>query len=128
MRQHTEQLADLNVDVCVVTFDAGPMAMAYVQDTQLAWPLLVDQDRVLYKAYGMYSGKSWDIYGPAAIGIYLRLLLRGRVLQRQGSDVRQLGGDVLIDPRGIVRSHYVGVGPADRPEISTLLEPIGGKI
>jgi hypothetical protein len=123
LRQHERQLTDQNVEVCVVTFDVGPMAMAYVRDTQLAWPLLVDSDRALYDAYGMARGTWWNIYGPSAVGIYLRLLLRGRSLKLPGSDVHQLGGDVLIDPQGIVRLHHVGAGPADRPDISVLLEP-----
>jgi len=109
----------------VVTFDAGPLAMAYVRDTQLSWPLLIDHDRTLYQAYGMHQGTWWNLYGPPAVGIYLKLLRRGRRLKRPGSDIHQLGGDVLIDPDGIVKIHYVGVGPADRPEISVLLEPIG---
>jgi hypothetical protein len=124
LRQHEQQLIEQRVDVCVVTFDAGPMAMAYVDSTNLSWPLLVDQDRSLYEAYGMNRGTWWNIYGPPAIGIYLRLLLRGRALKPPGSDVHQLGGDVLIDPKGLVRAHYVGVGPADRPAISTLLQPL----
>ena len=99
--------------------------MAYVRDSQLPWPLLVDTRRTLYQAYGMYQGNWWNLYGPPAIGIYLKLLWRGRRLKRPGSDVHQLGGDVLIDPDGIVKIHYVGVGPADRPEISTLLAPTG---
>ena len=111
--------------MCVVTFDAGPLAMAYVRDSQLSWPLLVDTHRTLYQAYGMQQGTWWNLYGPPAIGVYLKLLWRGRRLQRPGSDVHQLGGDVLIDPDGVVKIHYVGVGPADRPEISTLLAPTG---
>lgn len=100
------------------------MAMAYVDSTELSWPLLVDQDRSLYEAYGMQRGTWWNIYGPPAIGIYLRLLIRGRKLETAGSDVSQLGGDVLIDPAGLVRGHHVGAGPADRPTISTLLQPL----
>jgi alkyl hydroperoxide reductase subunit AhpC len=124
LRQHEEKLVEQGVEVCVVTFDAGPMAMAYVDSTDLSWPLLVDQDRSLYEAYGMARGTWWNVYGPPAIGVYLRLLLRGRALKPAGSDLRQLGGNVLVDPEGIVRIHHVGRGPADRPQVSTLLEPI----
>ena len=126
MRRHEQELSEQNVDVCVVTFDAGMMAMAYVRDTQLTWPLLVDHDRSLYEAYGMARGSWWNIYGPPAIGVYLRLLFRGRRFKPAGEDAHQLGGNVLIDPQGIVRIHYVGTGPADRLDISTLLEPIRG--
>jgi len=98
------------------------MAMAYVRDTDLAWPMLVDESRSLYAAYGMDRGGWWDIFGPPSWWAYARLLFRGRRLQRPGSDVRQLGGDVLIDPQGKVRVHHVGSGPADRPSVTSLLE------
>ncbi len=49
-------------------------------------------------------------------------LIQGRRLHRSDGDVNQLGGDVLIDPTGIVRLHHVGSGPADRPSVSSLLE------
>ncbi len=98
--------------------------MSYVRETQLEWPLLVDTERVLYQAYGMHRGNWWNIYGPASVWAYLKLLLRGRRLRLPGSDVHQLGGDVLIDPRGIVRVHHIGSGPADRPAVTGLLEAI----
>ncbi|MFV1958519.1 MAG: SelL-related redox protein [Planctomycetota bacterium] len=125
LRQHSAQLAERNVEVCVVTFDAGPLSMAYVRDTDLPWPLLVDEDRTLYRAYGMHLGNWWNVLGPPAIGVYLKLLWRGRRLKQAGRDVHQLGGHVLIDPQGIVKTHHVGAGPADRPEASELLERIG---
>lgn len=115
---------EAGVHVCVVTFDAEPMAMAYVRETKLKWPMLLDRERTLYDAYGMQRGNRWDIYGPASVGIYLKLIGRGRRLRRPGSDVRQLGGDVLIDPHGVVRFHHVGRGPADRPDISELLKSV----
>jgi len=125
LRQHQQQLDERNVKVCVVTFDTGALALAYVRDTRLPWPLLVDHDKFLYQAYGMEHGDWWNLYGPPALGVYMKLLGRGRRLKRPGSDVSQLGGDVLIDPEGLVRLHHVGAGPADRPEISTLLDAIG---
>ena len=41
----------------------------------------------------------------------------------------QRGGDVLIDPDGIVRMHRVGKGPADRPGVERFLQIVaaGGK-
>jgi len=125
LRQRERELKDKAVAACIVTFDAGPLASAYVRETELAWPLLVDEDRSLYKAYGMLRGSPWNLYGPAACWAYLKLLARGRRLHRPGSDVHQLGGDVLIDPEGIVQLHHVGAGPADRPAVTSIIERVG---
>ena len=95
-----------------------------MRQTRWPWPLLVDRERTLYRAYGMTRGRAWDLYGPPAIWTYLKLLAKGRRLRRPGSDVTQLGGDVLVDPQGVVRLHYVGSGPADRPPMDQLLEVV----
>lgn len=124
MRQHEPELDELRVKVCVVTFEAGSLATAYARETGLTWPLLVDADRALYRAYGMERGSAWEIFGPASLWKYATLLARGRRLRQPGSDIHQLGGDVLIDPEGTVRLHRVAAGPADRPSLGELLAPI----
>ena len=114
-------LEAVGLSVCVVTFDDQAFAQEYLRQTDLRWPLLIDADRILYRGYGMDRGSAWQIYGPRSIWGYLQLLARGRRLQRSGSDYRQLGGDVLIDPGGIVRLHHVSHGPHDRPDVSEVL-------
>jgi hypothetical protein len=125
LRQHENQLATLDICVSVVTFDSSPLARAYVESTKLTWPLLLDTDRTLYRAYGMTRGGWWSIYGPASIWRYLKLMSGGRQPGKPGSDWRQLGGDVLIDPAGIVRAHHISTSPHDRPSIDAMLQIIG---
>ncbi len=122
MREKQALLTSQQVSVAVVTFDSGPMIEAYVRESGMEWPLLVDPDRALYRAYGMLRGRAWHIFGPPAIWVYLKLLAKGRRLRRLGSDVTQLGGDVLVDPGGTVRFHYVGSGPADRPSVESMVD------
>lgn len=112
----------MGIEVAIVTFDSGFMARAYVEQTQLAWPLLIDTDRKLYRAYGMEQVGWWAIYGLPSIWHYLQLIfLRGRRIEKPGSDFRQVGGDVLVDPQGIVRFHYVSKSPHDRPTVEAIL-------
>ena len=49
---------------------------------------------------------------------------KGEKLRKSEGDVYQRGGDVLIDPNGMVSLHHVGVGPADRPAIETILNKV----
>ena len=124
MRQRENEFKELEVNIVVVTFEAGPVAQAYVRQTALNWPLLIDESRALYGAYGMLQGHIWDIFGLPAVWAYAKLLRQGKKLRSSSGDVRQLGGDVLIDPQGIVRLHHIGRGPADRPAVSLLFETI----
>ena len=122
MRKHEQELRDRKIDVAVVTFDADFMARAYVQQTQLPWTLLIDANRSLYNAYGLLRADWWAIYGPSSIWEYLKLIvLKGRRVEKPGSDYRQLGGDILIDPHGIVRLRYLSTSPHDRPDIAEIL-------
>lgn len=107
--------------MAVVTFETDMLAQAYVRETKLEWPLLVDDTRSLYRGYGMEHGGIWNVYGLRVWWLYFKLFAKGRKLKVSKSDYRQLGGDVLVDPDGIVRLHYVGNGPADRPSVDSIV-------
>ena len=127
LRHQQERLASFGVDTKLVSFDDDFLARAYVETTRLDWPLLLDNDRSLYSAYGMESGNWWNLYSPLSIFKYLWLIARGRRPGKPGSDWRQLGGDVLIDPLGIVRLHHVSANPHDRPSLEQIFGVLEGK-
>jgi len=123
LREQEGRLCELGIDVAVVTFDADFIARSYVEQTKLTWPLLIDSDRKLYRAYGMERADWWSIYGPVSIWHYMKLVFgRGRRIEKPGRDFRQLGGDVLIDPAGEVRFHHVNESPHDRPSVEEILQ------
>ena len=107
-----------------ISFDSEIMAKAYAEESGLPWPILLDSDQSLYQAYGMTRGSWWSIYGLSSICKYLSLMARGRKPGKPGKDWRQLGGDILIDPKGIVRLHYLSEGPHDRPSVETILSVV----
>ncbi len=122
MRERKNELSTNNIKVVVVTFEAGFLARRYMEENSLEWPLLVDANRELYRAYGMLDAGFWDVWGPSTWWAYLKEIVRGHLPQKSSGDLRQRGGDVLIDPQGIVRLHHVGSGPADRPQVDTILQ------
>jgi AhpC/TSA antioxidant enzyme len=124
LRRHEKEVERLGLRILVVTFEAQERAEAYVRETGLRWPLLIDRQRALYGAYDMGPGRWWAIWGPATLWAYIRLIGRGHRPRRPTGDIQQLGGDILVDPMGMVALHHVGKGPADRPAVSALLERI----
>jgi hypothetical protein len=111
--------------VAVVTFEQAWRAEAYVRDTGTTWPILLDRDRVLYTAYDMHRGSRRKVLGVRQWWTYIRLILRGHRVQRPTDDIYQLGGDVLIDPAGIVQLHFVSDSPVDRPSLDSIQRIIG---
>ena len=105
----------------VVTFEPREAAREYVAETGLVWPLLVDTERALYGAYGMGQARWRHLWGFATMRAYWREARQGRFPRVPRADTGQQGGNVLIDPAGIVRLHHVGLGPADRPSVEDVL-------
>ncbi len=124
MRDHEGEFRRLNVSIVIVTFENDFFARSYVEETSLSWPLLIDNSRETYASYGMLKASFLDIWGPRSWCAYLREILKGRLPKSSHGDIFQRGGDVLIDPSGIVRLHHVGAGPADRPDVATILQKI----
>ena len=109
------------MQVAAVTFESESQAQVYARETGLTWPILIDRDRRLYRAYGMDRGGRWQVLGPAAWWAYVKLLVRGGRLHLPTDDIYQLGGDVVINPAGVVRLHYISRTSVDRPAVKSLL-------
>ncbi len=121
LRQQEKELHQLDIRVKAISFDSRDMARAYIDETALNWPLLLDPNQELYRHYGLLRGSWWDLYRPASIWKYIKLITGGEQPGKPGRDWNQLGGDVLIDPQLTIRAHHVSQGPHDRPEISSLI-------
>ena len=121
MQQAEGELARLGVQPLAVTFEDADAAREYVAETGLRWPLLVDAERRLYRAYEMRKARRRHLWGPATFRAYWREARQGRFPRLPRADTAQQGGDVLIDPAGLVRFHHVCRGPADRPPVACLL-------
>jgi hypothetical protein len=124
LRDHEDEFTKRNAKIAVVTFENDFFARNYAAETSLTWPLLVDDTREIYRSYGMLSASYWDVWGPKTWWVYLKQVMKGARLRKPEGDIYQRGGDVLIDPTGIVSLHHVGAGPADRPAIETIMNKI----
>jgi len=121
LQEARAELKRLEIQPVVVTFERRDAARAYADETGVVWPLLIDTERQLYRAYRMHKAELRHLWGLATIRAYWREALQGRLPRLPQADTAQQGGNVLIDPTGVVRLHHVGRGPADRPLVAALL-------
>ncbi len=122
MQQAAPTLEALQIRVVVVTFEGPDAARMYAEETGISYPILVDETRALYRAYGLERAKSRHLIGPTTLRAYAEEAWRGVWPRIPVADPRQQGGDVLIDPEGIVRFHHVGAGSGYRPRLSVILD------
>jgi peroxiredoxin len=107
--------------LAVITFGAPERAAAYQQELLAPLPVLVDQDRSTYQAYGLGRGGIWSVWGPRTWRAYARLIVRGRRFHRPTDDTLQLGGDFVIGRDGRVLYAFRSADPDDRPTVDTLI-------
>lgn len=124
MREHEAEFSRLKVKVVIVTFENDFFARQYAAESGLSFPLLIDETREAYRHYHMLDASFFDLWNFKSLWAYQKELLKGQKLQRPTNDIHQRGGNVLIDPDGMVRLHHVGNGPADRPPVELLLRKI----
>jgi len=88
-------------------------------------PLLADEGRTVYRAYGMRVGSLREIYSLQVIAKYARLIRGGMKMQmKTDEDTRQLGGDVIVGRDGRIILAHCSKNQADRPSIETLIAAI----
>lgn len=88
-------------------------------------PLLADEERTVYKAYGMRVGSLREIYAPEVLKKYYDLIRGGRKLRlKTDEDTRQLGGDVIVGVDGRIILGHCSKNQADRPSVETLIAAI----
>ena len=106
----------------VVTFEGEEAAAGYVAETGIRWPIVSDDRRELYQVYGLEKAHWRHLIGPRTLWAYAKEALRGTFPRRPVADTTQQGGDVLIDPEGVVRFHHIGAGSGYRPTVSQIVE------
>jgi len=122
LHQHKTELEEEGIQIAGVSFETVESANEYLQDTRLEWPIFLDENKKLYHYFGMGKAGFWDIWGYRTWLAYFRELSQGRRPRKGAGDIHQRGGDVLVDPAGVIRLHHIGKGPGDRPEVGSLLQ------
>ncbi len=119
--RRADEFAYLATEILIVAFADEPRARLWLRETDTRFPILLDPERRVYRAYGLERSvaRSWT---PRVIWYYLRQFAAGRHPGPIEGDPHQLGGDFIIDARGIIRFAHREWDPVDRPPLARLLE------
>ena len=121
MRRRHHEIKGFHADVVAISFEPLERLMTEARDLGLPFPVLSDPHRKTYRDYGLSKGSLREVYNVKAGWGYLKLLLRGRRFRFVRSDLRQFGGDFVIDMEGSVRFAYKCRGPQDAPSVEQLI-------
>jgi peroxiredoxin len=110
----------LKSDVVTISFGTPYWARIWLEETRSPYPLFLDTERAAYRAYGLERSlrRSW---GWQAISYYAQALWNGEEWRGIRGDSSQLGGDFIVDSKGIVRLAHPSRNPTDRPSVEEML-------
>ncbi|MEO2088926.1 MAG: peroxiredoxin-like family protein [Gemmataceae bacterium] len=132
-RHHLGQLAatagrfrNAGCEILIVTQASPPLLRLFLNGNPQPFPVVGDPDRVAYRAFGLERTSWLTFFKPGVIWGYLRLMLRGVGVKRSNpeEDVRQLGGDFLLDQSGEVVWKFTSADPTARPGVEEVLRAL----
>ena len=104
-----------------ISFEPQERLSQLSRQLQLPFPILSDPQREAYRAYGLATATVFSLLAPGTVWTYIKLLARGNRHHFRESDMRQMGGDFVVDEDGLVAYEFRGASPHQRPAISELL-------
>jgi len=117
--QQQAEFTRRNVEVLIITFGNVGLARAWLAETCSSFHLLLDPSWRVYELYGL-ERSLWRSWSLKTIWRYVQLLAAGRQWRGIQGDSAQLGGDFIVDSRGVVRLAYRSLDPIDRPSLEKL--------
>jgi len=117
---HEQDFETRKTNVVTISFGDPYWSRIWQEETLSPFPHLLDRKRTAYQAYGLERSlvRSW---GRQTISYYARTMWNGEEWRGIRGDSGQLGGDFIIDSKGIVRLAYPSRNPTDRPRVEELL-------
>jgi hypothetical protein len=112
--------------VVLITFTRPRNLPGFRRRLGLSYPVLADEARAAYRAYGLGRGSWRRVWGLRTMRAYGRLLRAGRRPRLPSEDTLQLGGDFVVDPDSRVSYAYRSAGPDDRPSVDDLITALRG--
>ncbi len=124
MRDHETELAQAGACVAAVGLGDRRHAQAFRADTGIGFPLLVDEERVAYRAAGLQEATALDLLRPSVLAAGARAFGEGYRQHRTGTNPMQLGGSFVFAPGNVDLLVHVSAHFADNAPLHVLLHAL----
>jgi peroxiredoxin len=124
LRRRANDFRQIGARVVLVGLGTPEDAAAFKDRFAIPFPLFVDPDKALFKAFHLKQASATSFLSPGMAVKGMSAMFRGYGIGMPTGDVRQLPGVFIIDAEGVVRYRYLAEGPADHPDPDVLLEEI----
>jgi peroxiredoxin len=122
VRDRLEEFGD--AEVVLITFTRTRNLAGYRSRFVAPLTVVADEDRHVYRDFGLGRGPWRRVWGPATVRRYIELVRAGGRMQRPQEDTLQLGGDFVVGRDGRLVYVFRSKGPDDRPSVDELVAAV----
>lgn len=121
-----DDFRSLGCGILIVTQARPDVLSGFLSHYPQPVPVVGDPERVAYHAFGLERTSWWTFFRPGVIARYFKHMFTGQRMRKPyaGEDVRQLGGDFLLNRAGDMIYSYRNPDPTRRPTVAELLTAV----
>jgi hypothetical protein len=124
LRDQKHLLDELDASVLVISFEQPATLRRFSWYRNLPFTVLSDPSRRLYGAFALRTRPPYQLFDRDTIMSYARGFVHGHLPGLPHADIRQLGGDVVLNRAGEAVFVHRSETPADRPPVDMLLRTL----
>ena len=124
MRDAYPQIREQGAEVVAVGTGGGGMAAAFVEDYEIPYPVLLDDDARAARVAELKRMSFFQMFDPETYGGTARAWRAGHRLGMAGKRVTQLGSTFVVAPGDELRYQHRDRHSADHPPLDEILSSL----
>ena len=124
MREHEQAFRDKGVALAAIGLGDRNYARMFREETGIAFPLLIDENREAYRVAGLKSANLLHLLRSENAAARKRARAGGHHQHKLGQNPFQLGGCFVFGPGNVDRFAHISQTFGDNATVAALLEAI----
>jgi hypothetical protein len=124
LREHERTFRDKGVALAAIGLGDRNYARMFREETDIAFPLLIDENREAYRAAGLKSANLLHLLRSENAAARKRARACGHHQHKLGQNPFQLGGSFVFGPGNVDRFAHISQTFGDNATVTALLEAI----
>ena len=124
MRDAYEEIRATGAEVVAVGTGNARYAREFVEEENIPFPVLVDDDAEAARAASVKRGSAWKVLGPETYGDSIRARRAGHKIHKPGKRVFQLGATYVVGPGDIMSYEHIDGNTADHAPLDDVMRAL----
>lgn len=125
MRGSYEEIRAKGAELVAVGTGDARYARAFIEDEDIPFPVLLDEDGEAAEAAAVKRGSIFDLAGPKTMPGAFKATAAGHRQHKTGRRPRQLGATFVVGPGDVVRYEHLDGDVSDHAPIEEILTALG---